>query len=210
MKHSDEIRKKISEAMKGIKFSDEHKRKLSEAKKGIKFSEEHKRKLSEAKKGKNLSEEHKRKIGESNKGKNTWTKGKHLSEETKKKLSEINKGMKHPMYGKKCSDQTKSKISESNKGDKGSNWQGGLSFEIYPQGWDELLRDSIRQRDGYVCQICGIHQEELDGRFKKLDVHHIDYNKHNLDPKNMISLCRICHIKTNFNREDWIEYFKIL
>ena len=46
--HSDETRKKMSEAKKGKHLSDETRRKLSEANKGKKLSEEHRRKISEA------------------------------------------------------------------------------------------------------------------------------------------------------------------
>lgn len=49
---SEEIRRKISEALKGRKHTEEWKRKISEAHKGKKFSEEHRRKLSESHKGK--------------------------------------------------------------------------------------------------------------------------------------------------------------
>ena len=58
-RHSEEARRKMSEAHKGNKFSGEHKKKLSEAhkgkstwSKGKKFSAEYKNKISEAKKGK--------------------------------------------------------------------------------------------------------------------------------------------------------------
>jgi len=43
---------------------------------------------------------------------------------------------------------------------------------------------------------------------KQLDVHHINYNKKNCDINNLVSLCRSCHMKTNFNREYWIKYFE--
>ena len=36
---------------------------------------------------------------------------------------------------------------------------------------------------------------------------HIDYNKKNLEEKNLTSLCGSCHTKTNFNREYWQKYF---
>lgn len=49
--HSEETKKRMSEANKGKKLSEETKKKISEAKKGRKFSEEHKRKISEALKG---------------------------------------------------------------------------------------------------------------------------------------------------------------
>ena len=62
---SEETKRKLSEAHKGKPKSEEHKRNISIAKKGIVLKEETKKKLSEAHKGKILSEEHKRKIKES-------------------------------------------------------------------------------------------------------------------------------------------------
>jgi DNA-directed RNA polymerase subunit RPC12/RpoP len=84
-------------------------------------------------------------------------------------------------------------------------WQGGKSFEPYPLGWTRTFKEQIRYRDGYKCQECGCHEVDCNS---KLDVHHIDYNKENLNPKNLISLCKKCHTKTNFNRDYWFEYFK--
>jgi len=89
-------------------------------------------------------------------------------------------------------------------GENNYGWKGGKSNNPYPQEWNETLRDSIRCRDSYICQECGIHEDENN---RKLDVHHIDYNKDNLNPDNLISLCRECHMKTNHNRDYWIEYF---
>jgi len=94
------------------------------------------------------------------------------------------------------------------KGKEHYNWQNGKSFEEYTINWNDELKDLIRKRDNYICQECGIHQNELDSWNKKLDVHHIDYNKKNLNPENLITLCRICHIKTNYNRKYWCEYFR--
>ncbi len=84
------------------------------------------------------------------------------------------------------------------------NWRGGKSFEPYPLGWTKTFKEQIRYRDGYRCQMCGMPEVE-HGR--KLDTHHIDYDKSNLDQFNLISLCKKCHPKTNFNREYWIKYF---
>lgn len=99
----------------------------------------------------------------------------------------------------------KEKKYEQISGENHYNWQGGKSFEPYSLDWIETLKRSIRERDYYVCQECGIHQDELN---RKLDIHHIDYNKKNCDPENLITLCRSCHMKTNYNREYWINYFK--
>ena len=87
-------------------------------------------------------------------------------------------------------------------------WEGGISFEPYPTDWRSDLKEAIRKRDDYICQICDIRQDELKGRTKKLDVHHIDYNKDNLNPHNLVSLCHSCYIRTNTNREYWIKYFQ--
>ena len=56
-------------------------------------------------------------------------------------------------------------------------------------------------------RLSGMHQDELTGWHKKFPIHHIDYDKNNLDPKNLITLCQSCHIKTNYNRTFWMRYF---
>jgi 5-methylcytosine-specific restriction endonuclease McrA len=103
------------------------------------------------------------------------------------------------------SEYTKQKISNSMKGDKCYNWQGGLSIVSYSIDWTKTLRISIRERDRYICKLCGKKQED-----NLHPVHHIDYNKKNCDPKNLITLCRSCHIKTNYNREEWKKLFNNL
>ena len=76
--HSEETKKKISEAMKGKPAHN----------KGVPMSEEQKKKLSEINKGKHLSEEHRSKISKAHKGEKHPMFGKHHSEESKKKISE--------------------------------------------------------------------------------------------------------------------------
>ena len=70
---------------KGRRHTEEHRRKNSEAHKGEKNSRF----------GKRLSSDTRRKMSEAHKGIETWSKGKHLSEETKRKLSVANKGRRH-------------------------------------------------------------------------------------------------------------------
>lgn len=77
-------------------------------------------------------------------------------------------------------------------------WKGGLSFGPYPTQWTAKLRDMIRARDCHACRLCGA---VAGGR--RLHVHHIDYDKANLNPSNLITLCHQCHPKTNFNRAHW-------
>lgn len=87
------------------------------------------------------------------------------------------------------------------------NWKGGVSFLPYPSEFNDKLKEKIRQRDNYTCQICGKKQEELMGYHKKFPVHHIDYNKNNCREDNLITLCIGCHAMINKNRSNWKYYF---
>ncbi len=80
----------------------------------------------------------------------------------------------------------------------------GLYIE-YPNNFNEILREQIRNRDGRKCQLCGC--PEIECR-RKLDVHHMDYDKNNSNPNNLISLCIGCHQKTGASRPYWTNYFK--
>ena len=82
-------------------------------------------------------------------------------------------------------------------------WMGGKSFEPYSLDWTNTLKKEIRQRDNYTCQLCGCRQEDTTHL-----VHHINYNKKNCNPDNLITLCRSCHTKTNTNRDYWLQFFK--
>ena len=84
------------------------------------------------------------------------------------------------------------------------NWRGGKSRRGYLFEFNNILKEKIIKRDCSRCQECGKLQE-LNKR--RLDIHHIDYNKNNNGEENLISLCSSCHTKTNFNRKDWIKYF---
>lgn len=83
------------------------------------------------------------------------------------------------------------------------NWQGGIAHLPYPYEFNKELKLMIRKRDNFTCQIC--FNKELIRTFV---IHHIDYDKKNNNEKNLITLCRSCHAKTNSNREAWIRFFK--
>lgn len=91
------------------------------------------------------------------------------------------------------------------EGEDNPNWRGGISFEPYGLQFNSKLKEQIRKRDNYTCQECGFTQHILG---YKLHVHHIDYDKQNNLENNLVSLCRPCHTQTNFDRNDWTEYFK--
>jgi len=124
---------------------------------------------------------------------------------TGKKRPEHSKRMKgenNPFYDKTHNEEIRKIISLANGGT-------GIPREFSEYGieFDNNLKEQIRFRDKYQCQLCGCPQLE-NGR--QLDVHHIDYNKKNCNSSNLISLCMKCHRKTNFNRSEWPILFSFL
>lgn len=95
----------------------------------------------------------------------------------------------------------------ANKGKNNPAWIGGKDKEKY-KGFDREIRKRIQYRDKFACQLCGVKMTTFGKKTDKLECHHIDYNKQNTVPRNLIALCKECHIKTNFQREHWIEVFK--
>ena len=188
---SEETKRKIGEAHKSKKLSEEHKNKLKVPHIGSGIyvrTKETRQNISKSRKGKKLLEETKSKIGKT-------LKGRKKSEETKIKI-------KNALKGHFVSEETKRKLSESNIGSKSSLWKGGKSFEPYTTDWTKTLKKSIRERDHYICQLCSSSQGDIN-----FSVHHIDYNKSNCNPNNLITLCKSCHIKTNNHRKFWTRYF---
>jgi len=169
------------------------------------------------------------------KGKENPFYGKHHTEKLKKYFSKLfsdRNGKKNPMYGKHHSKKTrdllrknhlgrscfwlkgkqlpkkqKEKMSIAKIGNLNPNWNGGISFEPYGLEFNKQLKGQIRERDNFICQECKQTQERLG---YLLNVHHIDYNKKNNNPANLISLCKTCHSQTNHNREHWTPLLKKL
>jgi hypothetical protein len=136
--------------------------------------------------------------------------GKKRPQELKDRLSVLAKERykdktKHPSYGAIWTDEQRLQKSLSQLGSKNHEWQGGKSFEQYTLDWTKTLKRSIRERDHYTCSLCLMNQTS-----KAFPVHHIDYNKKNCNPNNLITLCERCHMKTNKHREGFTEFLKTL
>ena len=189
--------KLISKSTKGKKKSEEHIRKNSESHIGLQIGNKNgmygKKGVLSPNYGKKRTEETKQKIGLKHKNKI-------ISEKQKENQSKIMKGRyigkNNPMYG------------IHRFGSNSPSWQGGKSFEIYPQEFKQI-RKIIYERDNYICQNpeCNINI----GYYKRLDCHHIDYDKKNNNLENLITLCVSCHMKTNVKkkkRQYFIEFYQ--
>ena len=111
--------------------------------------------------------------------------------EWRKKISESLKGERNPFYGKTHTEDVRLRLSALMRGENNPAWRGGLSYIGYCTfEFDDWIKEQIRKRDGYRCRLCGASQDELGYR---LHVHHIDGDKKNNNPNNLVSLCRRCH-----------------
>ncbi len=78
------------------------------------------------------------------------------------------------------------------------SWKGGISYEPYCPIWsDKEFKESIKVRDGFKCLNPACNSKNSND----LTIHHIDYNKKNCSPSNLITVCRSCNSKANSDRK---------
>ena len=137
-----------------------------------------------------------------------WNKG--LTKENDKRLDYIRPTQWKKGYHPKTEFKKGHKNSEAHikimrekwLGNKNPNWNNGSSLKGYLPEFNKQFKSKILSRDMFKCQIKNKKHHKL------LDIHHIDYNKKNNDEDNLIVLCKSCHMKTNYNRDCWQDYFK--
>lgn len=128
--------------------------------------------------------------------------------EVKEKIRKSKLGDKNPMKNPEVAEKSGKNRVGLLKGEKNPNWQGGISFLPYPFIFGKDLKEHIRKRDNYICQLCKKSEEEEFKEFgQHLAVHHIDHNINNCNENNLITLCCRCNSKVNFNIEFWKEIF---
>lgn len=89
------------------------------------------------------------------------------------------------------------------QGENHPRWKGGVS--PYPREFNYQLKEKIRDRDNRICQLC----DKTEGQnHRRLDVHHIDYDKRNSNPKNLITLCHTCNNEVECGKGIWKRVFK--
>ena len=92
-------------------------------------------------------------------------------------------------------------------GSNSTSWKGGISFEPYCHIWkDREYKSDIRDRDSNQClnPYCDSKNPE------DLTIHHIDYNKKNCAPQNLITVCRSCNARANYDRKWHTEWYRTI
>ncbi len=146
------------------------------------------------------------------------TETKKHSFETRKKMSksQLVFGDNHPMKTLKFRKIRSKKMKGKNNpffgkfGPEASNWKGEKSFEEYCEIWkDQEYKEDIRKRDNYICQ-----NPDCWGKCNHitLNIHHIDGNKMNCHPWDLISLCCSCNRRAEGNKDIsriwWQEFYQ--
>lgn len=91
-----------------------------------------------------------------------------------------------------------------------STYIHGRGYEPYSLQFNSHLKEKIRKRDNYHChgENCTMTEEEHLLTYKRvLEIHHIDYDKKNCEESNLITLCKQCNMRANYNRQYWQDYF---
>lgn len=108
-------------------------------------------------------------------------------------------GGNNPAYGKRPSPETCRKISASHQGISYDEWEGFATGQEYCPEFDEVCRESNRDKYDRRCFLCDLLEEEnitSTGMFKKLNVHHVDMNKNQGCDDirwKLVPLCIKCH-----------------
>jgi len=130
--------------------------------------------------------------------------GTHLPEEVRAKLRAAHAGEKNHFWGKHHKPESITKNSLAHSGPNNVHYRDGRGGLPYVSDWS-TIRKQICERDEHLCQHPGCYAPE-NGR--RHDCHHIDRNKNNNHPTNLILLCHKHHVATFFGDPDsWIEFY---
>jgi hypothetical protein len=223
-KHSEETKKKISLAAKGRIIPKWQKKKISEAQLAIRDKVSKRMKENNPSKDpsvvKKILKSRKesgaiKKCSERMKKNNPMMDSKIAAKATKARLANgfaerASKRMKrhnpiHDSLVEKRWRKSMKKIHDRWKEDPTTtpNWKGGIAIEPYCDAWaDQNYKKDIMDRDGNKCM-----NPSCSGFCQKLGVHHINYDKQNCTPSNLLTLCISCNAKANFKRSSWGKFY---
>lgn len=213
---------KISKKLTGRKLSEEHKRNVSKGLKGIKrsinFKEMVRRTATERWKDLKYKKKVSKAISKGSKGRKANLKtrlilskahrGIKQTEETKTKISKSLKRFNrlHPEVRKSVGLGLKGRFNCWLVGVNNPNFNGYSSYKPYSSDFNNELKNMIKTRDDYKCSFCGLAEQEqkiFDSINRGLSIHHINGNKGDSAPLNLMTLCRTCHSRLeNYQRRE--------
>lgn len=164
--------------------------------------------------------EHRAKQSAAKMGDKNPMRGKNFSEKHRKKLSIALKGNKNGVGGKsrlgqKLTSEHRAKLSKNHADHSGKNHYNYGKRGKFASGWkpdencvtpihkrirnsDEYKdwRNSVFERDGWICQKC-------NGKVKDLNAHHIksfsEFPELRFDPSNGVTYCEGCHTREHID-----------
>jgi len=77
-----------------------------------------------------------------------------------------------------------------------------MNIKEYADNW-KWLSKQIRERAGWKCELCDAENGEphwKTGSKVVLTVHHIDSDKKNNNPLNLLALCQRCHLRLDLEK----------
>ena len=115
---------------------------------------------------------------------------------------------------KECTNRYKHDFNGGLYKERNPNWRGGASFLKYCESWsDKEFKEYIFERDSFQCQNphCNNQYKTSNNKYNALTRHHINYNKQDCRPENILTLCKSCNSKANGDRmKHQIFYMEII
>jgi len=122
--------------------------------------------------------------------------------ETRARMSEAVRrrditGARNPFYGRKHTPEARAKMGFPS-GEAHPGYRNGASTLPYGPEFTKKFKRMIRDRDNHTCQRCSKTREEIG---RTLDVHHIDHDHFNNDPRNLTTVCHACNVWLTWHPE---------
>lgn len=83
-----------------------------------------------------------------------------------------------------------------------------MDYSKYHPQWKARLRIQVLLDQNFKCRLCGYKDMSRLGRNRKriaLQVHHVDFNKSNNEPSNLMALCPACHKAVHNKVKLWTD-----
>lgn len=109
-------------------------------------------------------------------------------------------GPNNPFWGKRHSADSRQKMSDKISKERHPQWNGGTGTLPYGPEFTKKFKRLIRARDNYTCQRCGKTRADQNNRV--LEIHHIDHDKFNNDPSNLVTVCSSCNVWLSWHRDE--------